>query len=393
VNDAVAANDAELRAACARRREPMLRLLEELVEESSYTDEPAGGRAVGRILARELERIGGLEVREVASSRFAPHLVATSSAARASSRGAIALVGHLDTVFPPGTFVGFVREGERGRGPGVVDMKGGLALVVHALGAAAELGVLARLPVRLVVVSDEEVGSPEGATVIASELAGAACALVFESGRERDAIVLRRKGTGGVTAVARGRAAHAGNHHADGANAIWALGRFIDGAQALTDYATGVTVSTGTVRGGRNRNTVPDEAEALLDLRFVRAADGEALVERLRRCARDACVGVAGTSIEVRGGIARPPLEPTDASRALYAEYARAAAAAGFETCEAPLVGGGSDAATTAALGIPSIDGLGPRGGAFHTHDEWVDLASFAPRLEALVRFVAARAR
>jgi glutamate carboxypeptidase len=370
---------------CATRREPMLALLEELCVINSFSNNPIGGARVAEVLARELRALG-LDVTLHPGQRFGPHVSATTEAARADATGCIALVGHLDTVFPPDTFEGFTVDGELAYGPGVVDMKGGLVVMLNALAAFAEHGTLAQIPARVVIVSDEEVGSPEGAAVIEKELPGAGCALVFETGRPNDLIVTSRKGTGGVRAIATGKAAHAGNNHQAGANAVWAIARLVDLAQQLTDYDRGRTVSTGIVKGGHSRNTVPDRAEALFDLRFIREADGDEMVRQLERAAETACV--PGTSIELSGGLARPPLERTDANVALYRAYAECARAAGLGSDEAPLQGGGSDAATTGALGIPSIDGLGPRGTGFHTHDECMEIATLVPKLEATVRFV-----
>ena len=205
-------------------------------------------------------------------------------------------------------------------------------MIRGALAALEEVGALAALPLVVVCVADEEVGSPSSAPHLAALARGAACALVFESGRAGDLIITRRKGVGAMTVVAHGKAAHAGNHHKDGANAIWALARFIDAAQQLTDHARGVTVNVGQVTGGTSKNTVPDRAECKLDLRYETVADAEALV--------------------------------------------------------AALLGGGSDANTIAPLGVPAIDGLGPRGAGFHTTNEYVELATFVPKAEALVRFL-----
>src|SRR5690606_32280084 len=129
-------------------------------------------------------------------------------------------------------------------------------------------------------------------------------------------------------AVAHGRAAHAGNQHEVGKNAIWSLARFVDRAQALTDYARGITVNVGKITGGQGRNTVPDRCEALIDLRFVSTADGEATVEKLREAAVDAAI--EGTRIELSGGVARPPLARTPDNVALAAEYGACARAAGL---------------------------------------------------------------
>jgi glutamate carboxypeptidase len=222
---------------------------------------------------------------------------------------------------------------------------------------------------------------------------GASVALGFESGRVDDSIVTARKGTGSVRVRAHGRAAHAGNDHAHGANAIWALARFVDRAQALTDYARGVTVNVGKVAGGESKNTVPDRAEALLDLRFETRADADALLARLREVAAEACASVPGTRIDLDGGVARLPMERTDASAALLAEYAAAATGVGLGGGEAGLIGGGSDASTSSAMGIASIDGLGPRGVGFHTKDEQIEIATLVRKAQALARFLAARAK
>lgn len=371
----------------------MLSLIEELVSVNSFTEHLEGGEAVGRILERELRGLG-MVVRRVTSERYATHLVAMTRAAEASAEGCVALVGHLDTVFPPGTFEGFRRDGDLARGPGVLDMKGGLVVAIEALRALAELGLLAEIPVRFVIVSDEEIGSPEGKLVIERELHGARAALVLESGRAKDAIITARKGTGSAKITASGRAAHAGNAHEQGANAIWALARFIDRAQALTDYERGVTVNVGKVSGGQGKNTVPDHAEALVDFRFVRSADGEATFAELREVASAAAASIPNTpTLVVEGGPARPPLERTKANVALYRAYAERAREAGLGDGEAPLVGGGSDASTTAALGVPSIDGLGPRGAGFHTRNELIEISSLLPKTEALADLLTSFAR
>jgi glutamate carboxypeptidase len=371
----------------------MLELIERLVNINSFTDNPGGGDSVGELLAGELRCIEGLCARGIPSERFARHWIVESDAARGSSEGCVALVGHLDTVFPPGVFEGYRLEGDIARGPGVLDMKGGLVVAVEALRALSKVGALRSIPLRFAIVSDEEVGSPEGRPILQRELAGASCALVFEAGREGDLVITARKGTGAATAKATGKAAHAGNGHREGANAIWALARFIDKAQRLTDYERGVTVNVGKVSGGQGKNTVPDAAEAQLDLRFVKTADGEATVEAFAAAAREAAAEVAGTSVIVTGEIARTPLERTEANVALYREYAAHARAAGLGDGEAPLLGGGSDASTTAAIGIPSIDGLGPRGSGFHTKDELIEVKTLVPKAEALAAFLLGHAR
>ena len=230
---------------CSDQLQPMLALLRELVEQNSYSGNRAGGAIVATMLARELAAIDGIEVELVESERFAPHVIAYSHAASHTADGCVGLVGHHDTVFPPGTFEGFCQDGDIVRGPGVLDMKGGLTVCITALRLLSEAKVLPNLPLRFVIVSDEEVGSPEGADVLDKWLRGAACSLTFEAGRAHDAIITARKGTGGLRVMASGKATHAGNHHREGANAIWALSKLIDEAQGFTDYERGMTVSVG----------------------------------------------------------------------------------------------------------------------------------------------------
>ncbi len=365
----------------------------ELVSINSFTENVEGGQKVERML-EELFAIDGLVSKRVASStgKFADHLVVRSTDDKPNG-APIAMVGHLDTVFPPGTFEGFKRDGDIARGPGVLDMKGGLVVVAWALKALARTGLLPQLPgVRVVVVSDEEVGSPEGQAIIRDAIQGAESALVFESGRKNDLVITRRKGTGSLFVIAHGKAAHAGNAHRDGVNALWALAKFVDGVQELTDYDKGITVNVGKITGGTSKNTVPDRAEALVDFRFETRADGEALIEQMRAVAEASANAVAGARIELQGGIARLPLERTDASVRLMEAYGACARASGLGAGEAGLIGGGSDASTSGAMGIASIDGLGPRGIGFHTKDEQIEVVTLVQKAQALARLLASLA-
>jgi glutamate carboxypeptidase len=360
-------------------------LLRALVEAGSFTQDRAGVARVADLMAPELAA-AGLSLERVPGEALGPHL-----AFRGPAPGApVFLVGHLDTVFPPGTFEGFRVEGRVARGPGVFDMKGGLVVLLLGLAAARRAGLLGRVPVAGLLVGDEEVGSPDSQPHLRRLAAGARAALCFESGRAGDVLVTARKGTASVRVSAHGVAAHAGNAYEQGRNAIWALARFVDLAQRLTDAARGVTVNVGTIRGGTTKNTVPDQAECEVDLRFLTVADGNRLEAALVAAAGQAAV--EGTRLEVARLSWRDPLERTEASAALAAAYGACQRASGLGSGESPLVGGGSDACTTGAMGIPSIDGLGPRGRAFHTRDEQVELDSILPKAEAFLRYLASLA-
>jgi glutamate carboxypeptidase len=369
--------------AVAGREARMIELTRRWVEVNSYTENVTGVNEVGAMLREAFGEIASLAHESIAGGAFGDHHVWRTAAAGAP----ILLIGHHDTVFPPGHFEGWREEGGRATGPGSLDMKGGLAVVWAALAALDEAGALARLPLCLVTVSDEEVGSPASRPHLQRIAQGARCALVFESGRKDDAIVTRRRGTGAMTFSFRGRAAHAGNAHRDGVNAIWALSRFVDAAQALTRYERGMTVNVGLVKGGTSKNTVPEHAECAVDLRFESVDDANGLVDALCAAASQAA-GAVGATVTTSGGVSRLPLERTEASAALYEEYAACHRTVGLGDRECPIVGGGSDANTVAPLGVPAIDGLGPRGAGFHTTHEWVDLASFRPKAEALLRFL-----
>jgi glutamate carboxypeptidase len=375
----------EALAVLGARQHDMPRMTRDWVEINSYTENVAGVNHVGELL-RGAFALPSLRLEIKASARFGDHLIWRTAAADELDAAPILLIGHHDTVFPPGHFEGWREEDGRATGPGALDMKGGLALVRAVLAALEEVGALKRLPVVMVSVSDEEVGSPDSQAHLTTAARQAQCALVFESGRAGDAIVTRRRGTGAVTCTATGKAAHAGNAHRDGANAIWALSRFVDQAQALTDYARGRTVNVGLIKGGTSKNTVPAEASCMIDLRFESESDARALVAELAAAAKSA--ELPGTHLALEGGIRRLPLERTPASAALYAEYAACQREAGLGDREADLVGGGSDANTVAPLGVPAIDGLGPRGAGFHTTGEYVELGSFLPKAEALLRFL-----
>ncbi|ACG71422.1 peptidase dimerisation domain protein [Anaeromyxobacter sp. K] len=367
------------------QRGAMEALLERLVAQNSFTQNRAGVEAVANVVAGQLRTLA-LDVELRPSHHYGPHVLFTGRAAGAP----VFLLGHTDTVFPPGTFEGFRRDGDRARGPGAFDMKGGIVAMLFGLAAAKRAGLLERVAVRGVLVSEEEVGSPESQAVIRAHAAGAACALGFESGRPGDLVVTRRKGVASVRVEARGVAAHSGNEHEKGRSAIWSLARFVDRAQSLTDYARGLTVNVGTIAGGTTKNTVPASASCEVDLRFETVADGQALREAVEAAAREAAI--PGTELEVTAGAWRDPLERTPASSALAKEYGDCQRECGLGQGEAPLAGGGSDACTTGALGIPTIDALGPRGKAFHTPGEEVDLGSLVPKASALARFLARRA-
>ena len=364
------------------QRFAMQRLLERLVRQSSFTQDPPGVNAVVAMIDQELRRIG-LRTERIRSPKFGDHLFFESS-----GQGPPAfLIGHTDTVHARRAFDGYQLAGDAARGPGVFDMKGGLVVGLFALESLARAALLRHVAVRGLFVSDEEVGSPDSQPHLRQRAQGAACGLGLEPGRSGDSIVTRRKGVASLQVTAKGVASHAGNDHATGKNAIWSLARFVDRAQALTDYAKGVTVNVGLFQGGTTKNTVPDAARAEVDLRYVTAEDGAALYAAAG--AGRGRVGGGGHPARAR----EERLAPAhDAQRRLGPARARLRPLPGGER---PRLRRGAALGRRlrrvprpSDMGIPSIDGLGPRGSGFHTVEERIDLTSFVPKATALARFL-----
>lgn len=367
------------------RESELVPLIRQLVATNSYTGNVEGVNAVGEMLKQALADTR-LRLSTTQGKQVGDHLCFSTTAAEHAP--AILLIGHHDTVFPPGSFEGFHLHAGEAHGPGVFDMKGGLAIVIAVLRALSEADVLDGLPLRFISVSDEEIGSPTSRAWITHLAKGARAALVFEGGRAGDRIITRRRGSGNAVVIAHGKAAHAGNAFDEGRNAIWALAKYVDRVQNLHGSIAGATASVGRIVGGTARNVVPDEARCEVDLRFSDASGQHALIAALQEAAIAASHEVEGTRLEVKVEVSREPLVPNEGSLALFERYSACQEQSGLGTGDAGLVGGGSDANTVGALGIPTLDGLGPRGSGFHTRHERIDIASLMPKAEALLRFL-----
>ena len=303
-----------------------------------------------------------------------------------SSRPGVLLLSHLDTVHPVGTLgrdLPVRLEGDRLYGPGVYDMKGGAYLALQALRRVACRGSAAG-PTVFLITPDEEIGSPTTRPIIESLGREAGHVLVTEPARPGGAVVTARKGVGRFDVHVEGRPAHAGSWHAKGRSAIREAARQILAIEAMTDYGRGVTTNVGQVTGGTAVNVVPRHCRFAVDLRVETVADGEACVAALLGLGpHDPEVGIT-----VTGGMNRPPYERTPGTARLF-EHARALAAElGFDLQDVPKVGGASDANFTAALGVPTLDGLGIDGDGAHTLHEHGLVSSFVPRLRLLERLL-----
>jgi glutamate carboxypeptidase len=361
-----------------------LRDLEALVKIDCGTHNKAGVDAVGRYV-RERFREFGAEITDLPQDKYGDMLYARW---RGKGKARLIMIGHMDTVYSDGTAgqFPFHRRGTHLMGPGVCDMKSGLLAGIYAAHAVVQSGLDHSAEIGMFCNSEEEIGSPVSRELYAQYARGADAVLILEAARESGAMVSARKGVGTYKLTVRGKSAHAGVEPHKGANAILALARYTEALHALNGFRPGLTLNVGVIRGGTRPNVVSDLAEAEIDVRILSADDAGPLDQALRQAlAREV---VPGTTAELTGGISNPPMEKTEASARLVALAQQAARESGFEL-EDVATGGGSDGNFTAALGVPTIDGLGPIGGKSHNAmEEWLDEKSIVPRTAMLAELI-----
>ena len=346
----------------------------------SYT--PAGVNQVADFVADRLRRLGASVTRTgggVAPDRRGLGDLVVGRLAGSGPR--LLLIGHMDTVFEPGTAAArpFRVEGDTARGPGVADMKGGLLAGLTALDTLRAAG--AKPAVTFVANPDEEIGSPFSGPVIRELTAEHEAAFVLECARANGDIVSARKGVADLEVMISGRAAHAGVEPEKGRSAILAAARMVEALHDLNGRWPSVTCNVGVIDGGTRPNVVADSCRLKVDLRAASAAEFDEAERELR--AAIATAYVADTSSEVTVTASHPPMEKSPASQRLVDLAQAIAGELGFIVRDA-LTGGASDANTTAAAGLPTLDGLGPIGGDDHAPREWLDMTSVAPRVSLL---------
>jgi len=302
-----------------------------------------------------------------------------SNRADGDTREGVLILAHHDTVHPVGTLLKNPARIEEDRlyGPGSYDMKGGIYLAMAAMAALAKPGSTP-LPVDLLIVPDEETGSHASREHIEAYAKRARYTLVCEPARANTgACVVARKGTGMLRLAVKGRPSHAGVQHDKGRSAIREMAHQILALEAMTDYQRGVTVSVGTIQGGTVTNTVPEHCSIVVDFRVPTPELGEEVVTRMR------ALKPVGPDVEliIDAELNRPPMVASEATKALLARAQNVAQASGFKLEAAPMTGGGSDANFTAALGIPTLDGLGPDGDGAHTLSEFIQISTLPKRL------------
>ena len=351
----------------AGHRAQMLALLEALVRAESPTDVPTAQAEVQSILGRLLRSLGYAVQRVDGGEGNADHLYARPSQ-RDRARPVQLLVGHCDTVWPRGTIreMPFVVEGEKVRGPGVFDMKGGLVQMLFAL--AALRGASIEPPVVPVVFinSDEERGSPTSQRHLVRLARCAHRAFVLEPALGLDGkIKTARKGAGRFTVRIEGKSAHAGLDPESGSSAILELSHVVQALHALNDREAGISVNVGTIDGGTRPNVVADAGMAEVDVRI----ETHEQARRVEDAIRGLEASTAGTSLHIEGGIGRPPMTPGPAARRLWAQAQQAAAQLDLHL-DAGRSGGVSDG-NLISQHTPTLDGLGPVGDGAHARHEF----------------------
>lgn len=354
--------------------------IEALVAIESPTDDKA---AVDRCAAelRRLAAAAGMRVRTEPRTEAGDHTLAEIG----SGRPRVLLVGHLDTVWPHGQ-IGRMPLAERdGRlwGPGILDMKGGVAMGLLATRAVFETGRPTGT-VAMLCTSDEETGSDSSRTLIEAEALASDAVLVLEPALAGGALKTSRKGIGQYQLTVTGVSAHAGVDPAKGVSAIRELARQIIALEALHDLQAGVSVNVGVIEGGTRPNVVAEHARAVVDVRAPSLADAARIDAALRALQPQ----LPGARLAVSGGFERPPMERSAGVAALYA-HAQAAAASLGQTVAEGGTGGGSDGNFTAALGVPTLDGLGAVGDGAHALHEHLELDRLVPRTALLAALIA----
>jgi glutamate carboxypeptidase len=360
-------------------------LIRELVVCESPSDSPADVNRVVDLLADSARDIA--RVRTVRAPGFGRHLLLEFKVGARKKTGRILGLGHSDTVWPVGTLAAMPFRKDAGRlwGPGVLDMKAGLVFFLYAIRTLQELDVPARRKLALLVVSDEEVASLTSRALTETEAKRSDCVLVVEPGTGLTGkLKTSRKGIGRYRIHVQGRASHAGVDFEKGASAILEAARQVEKCAGFTDLRRGTTVNPGVIRGGTRSNVVAAEAEIEVDVRVVRMSDAGRIDKRMRalrpfdkRC-----------QVQVEGELNRPPMERTPAIATLFRKARNIGSQMGI-ALEESATGGGSDGNFTAALGVPTLDGLGAIGEGAHASNESILIDRIAERTALLAGLLA----
>ncbi|GIO07939.1 peptidase M20 [Brevibacillus reuszeri] len=361
-----------------------LQLLEEAVNMDSPSRDKALGDRMAGWFALQFQRLTGGRAELIPNATYGDQVRCTLG----EGDKQILIIGHYDTVWLEGEAARrpfAIRDG-KAFGPGVYDMKAGVLQAMFALRALVKQG---RMPadkkIVLLLSSDEEIGSPTSRQLVEEEAARSIASFVLEPPTEPiGALKTWRKGSAHFTLAVHGISAHAGVDHQKGVSAIEELARQIQFLHSLTDYGKGTTVNVGVIKGGIGSNVVADYAEAGIDVRIVSMEEAE----RIEKVIRELTPLLNGTTISVTGGIRRPPMERTEETGALFSlAQSISKNELGMDLQESG-TGGVSDGNFAAACGIPTLDGLGTKGGYAHSPEEWIELGEIPIRAALLARLI-----
>jgi len=355
----------------------VIALLKRLVETESPSHDKVAVDRVGTILAEECRRLG-------AEVKIHPQQTTGDQVEARWGRGngGLLLLCHMDTVFPIGTLshMPFLELDGKIMGPGTQDMKGGIVVSIAAIAELVSSGQMPAKPFTVLFTSDEEVGSSTSRGLIEKLAIQSALVLVLEPAMLDGSLKTWRKGVGDLVITVRGRAAHAGGDHEKGRNAIEELAHQVLVIQKLTDYRRGTTLNVGLIHGGTATNVVPDEAIAEVDFRVLEPDEAERVISAIYALKPV----LDGTTINISGGLNRPPMASDGLMRSTFEKAQSIAARIGIKLI-ASGTGGASDANFVAPLGIPVLDGLGPIGDGEHSEREFIFADSLSERANLLV--------
>jgi glutamate carboxypeptidase len=361
---------------CQQHQTWLLETIEALVAIESPTDDKAAVDRCGVELATRLRDLGG-RVRSVPASTAGDHLRAEFG----SGTRQVLLLGHFDTVWPVGQLaeMPLTRHGDQLRGPGVLDMKSGIALGMLATRALFAVAPPSDARIVMLWTTDEETGSRTSRALLETEARNSEAVLVLEPALPGGLLKTSRKGCGQYEIAVHGEAAHAGVDPGKGISAIRELARQILVVETLQDLARGISVNVGLISGGTRPNVVASDARAVVDVRAPSRADAEHVDAAIRALTPR----LHGARIVVSGGFERPPMERTAGVARLYA-LAQAVGSELGQAIDEGATGGGSDGNFCAALGVPTLDGLGALGDGAHALSEHVVMSALAPRAALL---------
>jgi len=371
----------QIRQAAHDQSASYLTMLQRLVELES----PTHDKLSVNLLANHLESLlksRGWQVDRDLQSEVGDHLIAHISG---PGNDSTLILAHYDTVWPAGTLndMPFLLRGGKVYGPGILDMKGGIAAAISAVEIVRQLGHIPRGPLTLLITSDEETGSLHSRHLIERVALEHERVLVVEPGHPDGGLKNSRKAIGHFRVGFHGISAHAGNNPQDGASALRELAHFLFFAEALTDVEKGISVNVTVATAGSVSNVIAETAVAEVDLRAQTISESERIVNEIAGYRpRDERV-----QVDIQGGMNRPALEFTDVNRALFDEAVRLGAAMGIPLT-GRLAGGGSDGNFTSALGIPTLDGLGAVGFGPHMREEHIDLPATLDRIALLASLI-----